>query len=63
MNRCKWCDLKNPKYVEYHDKEWGVLRTDDSAGLMMNLTLIGSVDMTKRRSQSFALTVLLCEIS
>ena len=30
MNRCKWCDLKNPKYVEYHDKEWGVLRTDDS---------------------------------
>ena len=30
MNRCKWCDLKNPKYVEYHDKEWGILRTDDS---------------------------------
>ena len=30
MNRCKWCDLKNPKYVEYHDKEWGVLRTYDS---------------------------------
>ena len=29
MNRCSWCDLKNPKYVEYHDKEWGVLRTDD----------------------------------
>ena len=30
MNRCKWGDLKNPKYLEYHDKEWGVLRTDDS---------------------------------
>ena len=29
MNRCKWCNLANPKYVEYHDKEWGVLRTDD----------------------------------
>ncbi len=22
--RCSWCNLKNPKYVEYHDKEWGV---------------------------------------
>lgn len=20
--RCKWCNLKNPKYVEYHDNEW-----------------------------------------
>ena len=23
MNRCKWCNLKNPKYVKYHDEEWG----------------------------------------
>ncbi len=22
--RCKWCNLKNPLYIEYHDKEWGV---------------------------------------
>ena len=22
MKRCKWCNLKNPKYVEYHDNEW-----------------------------------------
>lgn len=22
--RCKWCNLKNPLYVEYHDNEWGV---------------------------------------
>ena len=22
MTRCKWCNLKNPKYIEYHDKEW-----------------------------------------
>ena len=29
MNRCKWCNLKNKKYVEYHDKEWGILNTDD----------------------------------
>lgn len=29
MNRCKWCNNKNPLYVKYHDEEWGVLRTDD----------------------------------
>ena len=22
MIRCKWCNLNNPKYVEYHDNEW-----------------------------------------
>ena len=22
MIRCKWCNLKNQKYVEYHDNEW-----------------------------------------
>lgn len=22
--RCKWCNLKNPLYVEYHDSEWCV---------------------------------------
>ena len=22
--RCKWCNLNNPLYVEYHDVEWGV---------------------------------------
>lgn len=29
MNRCFWCNLKNPKYVEYHDKEWGVPNFDE----------------------------------
>lgn len=29
MNRCKWCNLNNPLYIEYHDKEWGKLNTDD----------------------------------
>ena len=29
MKRCKWCNSKNPRYVEYHDKEWGVPRFDD----------------------------------
>ncbi|MBQ9298396.1 MAG: DNA-3-methyladenine glycosylase I [Clostridia bacterium] len=22
MERCKWCNLKNPTYIEYHDNEW-----------------------------------------
>ena len=29
MIRCKWCNLKNEKYIEYHDKEWGVPVYDD----------------------------------
>ena len=29
MIRCKWVNLKNKKYIEYHDKEWGILNTDD----------------------------------
>ena len=27
--RCKWCNLKNQKYVKYHDKEWGTLNLDE----------------------------------
>ena len=27
MNRCKWCNLKNPLYIAYHDNEWGKLQT------------------------------------
>lgn len=29
MNRCKWCNLKNAKYIKYHDEEWGILNLDD----------------------------------
>lgn len=29
MTRCKWCNLKNDKYIEYHDKEWGRPIFDD----------------------------------
>lgn len=24
VNRCKWINLKNPLYIQYHDTEWGV---------------------------------------
>ena len=33
--RCKWCNEKNKKYIEYHDKEWGILNTDDKYLLEM----------------------------
>ncbi len=29
MIRCKWCNLKNPKYIEYHDNEWCKPNFDD----------------------------------
>ena len=27
--RCKWCNLKNPLYIKYHDFEWCVPNFDD----------------------------------
>ena len=29
MERCKWCNLNNPKYIKYHDKEWGIAGFND----------------------------------
>ena len=29
MSRCKWCNLENKKYIEYHDNEWGIPNFDD----------------------------------
>ena len=29
MKRCKWCNMDNPKYIKYHDKEWGVPNYDN----------------------------------
>ena len=29
MERCKWVNLKNKKYVDYHDNEWCHKHTDD----------------------------------
>ncbi len=28
--RCKWVNLKNPLYIDYHDNEWGIPHHDDS---------------------------------
>ena len=30
MNRCNWCNLKNPLYIKYHDEEWGILNQNDN---------------------------------
>lgn len=27
--RCKWCNMKNPLYIEYHDNEWCIPRFDE----------------------------------
>lgn len=27
--RCKWCNLNNPVYIEYHDNEWCNFQSDD----------------------------------
>lgn len=35
FKRCKWCNIDNPKYVEYHDNEWGVPNFDDNYLLEM----------------------------
>ncbi len=28
--RCRWVNLRNPLYVQYHDEEWGVPSRDDA---------------------------------
>ena len=30
LQRCSWCNLKNPKYIEYHDNEWCVPKYNDN---------------------------------
>ena len=30
MKRCSWCNLNNPRYIDYHDNEWCKQRFDDS---------------------------------
>ncbi|WP_295799649.1 DNA-3-methyladenine glycosylase I [uncultured Treponema sp.] len=41
LPRCKWCNLKNSKYVSYHDNEWGKLseKSADDKYLFEMLTL------------------------
>ncbi len=29
VRRCRWCNMRNPLYVDYHDNEWGRPEHDD----------------------------------
>lgn len=40
MNRCFWCNLKNPLYIKYHDEEWGILNTDE--GYLFEMLILES---------------------
>ena len=33
--RCTWCNMKNPKYIEYHDNEWCQVNFDEKYLYMM----------------------------
>ena len=39
-SRCRWCNMNNPLYVDYHDKEWGVPVHDD--GNLFEMLLLES---------------------
>lgn len=36
--RCRWVNLNNPRYIRYHDEEWGVPEHDD--GSLFELLLL-----------------------
>ena len=38
--RCSWCNMSNPLYVEYHDREWGV--PDFEEGYLFEMLLLES---------------------
>ena len=40
MNRCKWCNMKNMKYVDYHDKEWCIPKYEDN--MLLELLILES---------------------
>lgn len=40
MKRCFWCNMKNPKYIEYHDVEWGRVNFDN--GYIFEMILLES---------------------
>ena len=38
--RCKWCNLKNPQYIEYHDNEW--CRTNNEEQYLYEMLILES---------------------
>ena len=70
MNRCSWCE-GNEKYIEYHDKDWGVPVHDDNihfeylilegaqAGLSW-LTILKRRDNYKKAYKGFDPKIVAC---
>ncbi|MCI8554750.1 MAG: DNA-3-methyladenine glycosylase I [Clostridiales bacterium] len=40
VRRCSWCNLQNPRYIDYHDHEWGVPEYDDR--MLLELLILES---------------------
>ena len=38
--RCRWCNMNNPLYIEYHDREWGVPNFEE--GYLFEMLLLES---------------------
>ena len=40
MNRCNWCNLKNPLYIKYHDEEWGIPNFEENGAFLTQMITI-----------------------
>ena len=40
--RCRWCNLKNPLYVAYHDEEWGRQNFEEGYLYQLVVNFVGS---------------------
>ena len=38
--RCSWCNMSNPLYIEYHDREWGVFNFEE--GYLFEMLILES---------------------
>ena len=62
--RCKWCNLKNPKYIEYYDKEWGIPNFDNHYLYEMlilgnySVPCLGHIAFGKNRENKISVSLL-----
>ena len=54
ITRCAWANPANPRYLDYHDTEWGV-PCHDERRLFEMLNLEGAQAGTRKRSPRMAL--------
>ena len=48
-NRCRWVNMKNPAYVAYHDKEWGVPCHDEQKLYEKQNELLANTSIIRNR--------------